>query len=55
MLGVLIVLIVLLLVFGGAGYGYRSSWGNYYPGGLGVLGTLVVILLVLWLIGAVKF
>ena len=50
---ILIGLIVLLLLFGGLGYGYRSSWGNYYGGGLGLLGLLVVIVLVLWLIGAI--
>ena len=50
---ILIGLIVLLLLFGGIGYGYRSSWGNYYGGGLGLLGLLVVIVLVLWLIGAI--
>jgi len=50
---ILIALIVLLLLFGGIGYGYRSSWGNYYGGGLGLLGTLLVIVLVLWLLGAI--
>jgi hypothetical protein len=51
---ILIALIVLLLLFGGVGYGYRASWGNYYGGGLGLLGLIVVVALVLWLIGAIK-
>lgn len=50
---ILIGLVVLLLLFGGIGYGYRDSWGNYYGGGLGLLGLLVVIVLVLWLLGAI--
>jgi hypothetical protein len=50
---ILLALIVLLLLFGGIGYGYRSSWGNYYGGGLGLIGLLVVIVLVLWLLGAI--
>ena len=54
MLWLLIVLLVLLLLFGGVGYGYRSSWGNYYTGGTGLLGTLVLIFLVLLLLGAIK-
>ena len=29
MLGLLIILIVALLLFGGIGYGNRASWGNY--------------------------
>jgi len=52
MLWLIIVLAVLLLLFGGFGYGYRSTWGGYYGGGLGILGTILVILLVLWLLGA---
>jgi hypothetical protein len=51
---ILIAVVVLLLLFGGVGYGYRGSWGNYYGGGLGLLGTLLVIVLVLWLLGAIK-
>ena len=53
MLWLIIVLAVLLLLFGGFGCGYRSSYGSYYGGGLGILGTILVILLVLWLLGAV--
>ena len=49
----LIAVIVLLLLFGGIGDGYRDRWGNHYGGGLGLLGTLAVIVLVLWLLGAI--
>jgi hypothetical protein len=54
MLWLLIVLIIALLLFGGIGYGYRSSWGNYYTGGTGLLGAVVVILIILFLLGALK-
>jgi hypothetical protein len=53
MLWLLIVLVVLLLLFGGIGYGNRASWGGYYTGGTGLLGALVVIFLVLLLLGAI--
>lgn len=53
MLWLLIVLVVLLLLFGGIGYGYRDSWGGMYTGGTGLLGLLVVIFLVLLLLGAI--
>jgi hypothetical protein len=46
----LLLIIVLILVFGGGGgyYGY-SRWGS--RGGLGVLGTVLVIVLVAYLVG----
>ena len=49
----LILLIVLLLLFGGGGgyYGY-SRWGS--RGGLGVGGTVLLILVVLYLLGALR-
>ena len=50
----LIILVVLFFGFGGVGYGYRDRWGSYYGGGLGVLGTLFVILLILLLLGVVR-
>ena len=53
MLTLLIVLIVLFLLFGGVGYGYRDRWGSYYTGGTSLLGLLVVIFVILLLIGAI--
>src|ERR1700691_6701933 len=47
----LLLIIVLVLLFGGGGgyYGY-SRWGS--GGGLGILGTVLLIVLVLYLLGA---
>ena len=53
MLLVLIVLVVLFLLFGGVGYGYRDRIGSYYGGGTGLLGLLVVIFIILLLLGAI--
>jgi hypothetical protein len=47
----LIILLVLLLAGGGGYWGY-STWGP--SGGFGVLGTVLLIVLVLWLVGAVR-
>jgi hypothetical protein len=49
----LLLIIVLVLLFGGGGgyYGY-SRWGS--RGGMGILGTVLVIVLVLYLLGAVR-
>ena len=47
MLLILIVLLILLLGGGGGYYGY-SRWGR--TGGLGVVGTLLVIVLALYLL-----
>jgi hypothetical protein len=49
----LLLIIVLLLLFGGGGgyYGY-SKWGP--GGGLGIVGTVLLIESVLYLIGAVR-
>jgi hypothetical protein len=55
MLTLLIVLVVLFLLFGGVGYGYRDRWGGYYSGGTGLLGLLVVIVIILYLLGAIHF
>lgn len=49
----LLLIIILILLFGGGGgyYGY-SRWGM--GGGLGILGTVLLIVLVLYLLGVVR-
>jgi hypothetical protein len=49
----LLLIIILLLLFGGGGgyYGY-SRWGT--GGGLGIVGTVVLIAVVLYLVGALR-
>jgi hypothetical protein len=47
----LIVIAVLLLLFGGVGYGYRDSWGNYYGGGIGLIGLILIIVFIIWALG----
>jgi hypothetical protein len=54
MLWLLIVLIAILVLFGGFGYSRRDAWGNYYTGGTSLLGLLVVIFLVLLLLGVIR-
>lgn len=51
MLLLLIILLILLVGGGGGYYGY-SRWG--YGGGLGILGTVLLIVLVLYLVGAIR-
>jgi hypothetical protein len=53
LLTLLIILIVLFLLFGGVGYGYRDSWGGYYTGGTSLLGLLLVIFVLLLLVNAI--
>jgi predicted ABC-type exoprotein transport system permease subunit len=50
---VLLLILVLLLLFGGGGgyYGY-SKWGR--SGGLGIFGTVLLIVVILYLLGAVR-
>jgi hypothetical protein len=50
---VLLLIIILVLLFGGGGgyYGY-SRWGA--GGGLGILGTVLVIVLVVYLLGGLR-
>jgi hypothetical protein len=52
-ISMLLLIIVLLLLFGGGGgyYGY-SRWGS--RGGLGVVGTVVLIALVLYFLGVLR-
>jgi hypothetical protein len=49
----LLLLILLLLLFGGGGgyYGY-SRWGS--RGGLGIVGTVLLIALVVYLLGGMR-
>ena len=49
----LLLIIVLVLLFGGGGgyYGY-SRWGT--GGGLGIFGTVLLIVLILYLLGVVR-
>jgi hypothetical protein len=48
----LIIIILLVLLLGGGGFGY-SRYGA--GGGLGIVGTILIIFLVLYLLGAVRF
>jgi len=49
----LLLIVVLLLLFGaGGGYFGYSRWGN--RGGLGVVGTVLLIAVVLYLVGALR-
>jgi len=48
----LLLIIVLLLLFGGGGYYGYSRWGS--RGGLGIVGTVVLIALVLYFLGVLS-
>jgi len=48
----LLLIIVLLLLFGGGGYYGYSRWGT--RGGLGIVGTVLLIAVVLYAIGALR-
>jgi hypothetical protein len=50
----IILIAVVLLLFGGFGYGYRDTWGGYYSGGTGLIGLILIIVFVIWLIGGFK-
>jgi hypothetical protein len=49
----LLLIILLVVLFGGGGgyYGY-SRWGR--GGGLGIMGTVVLIALVVYLVGGIR-
>jgi preprotein translocase subunit SecG len=50
---ILIVVVLLLLFGGGGGYYAHSQYGGAGLGG--VLGTVLAVLLVFWLVGALRF
>ena len=49
----LLLIILLVLVFGGGGYYGYSRWGT--GGGLGVVGTVLLVLAVVYLFGGLRF
>jgi hypothetical protein len=50
----IIIIAVVLLLFGGVGYGSRDSWGNYYGGGVGLLGLILIVVFIIWALGGFK-
>ena len=50
-MGLILLIVVLVLLFGGGGYYGYSRWGT--GGGLGIFGTVLLIVLVLYLLGAI--
>jgi hypothetical protein len=54
MLTLIIIIALVLLLFGGIGYGRRDAWGNYYGGGVGLLGLILIVVFVLWLLGGFR-
>jgi hypothetical protein len=49
----LLLIILLVLVFGGGGYYGYSRWGT--GGGLGIVGTVLLVLVVMYLFGGLRF
>ena len=49
----LLLIILLVLVFGGGGYYGYSRWGT--GGGLGIVGTVLIVLVVVYLFGGLRF
>lgn len=47
----ILIIVLLILLLGGGGYGFRR-WGT--GGGLGIVGTVLVIALILWLLGVLR-
>ena len=47
----LLIIILLIVLLAGGGLGYRR-WGA--GGGLGIVGTVLVIFLILWLLGVIR-
>jgi len=48
----LLLIILLVLVFGGGGYYGYSRWGT--GGGLGIVGTVLLVLVVMYLFGGLR-
>lgn len=48
---VVLVVLVILILFGGIGWGYRGDYGPAYYGGGGLIGLLLVVLLIMALLG----
>ena len=49
---ILIIILLLLLFAGGGGYFGYSKWGT--GGGLGIVGTILLIAVVLYLLGVLR-
>jgi hypothetical protein len=47
----ILIIVLLVLLLGGGGYGFRR-WGT--GGGLGIVGTVLVLALILWLLGVLR-
>jgi hypothetical protein len=45
---VLLVMLLLLVFYGGFGYGQRERWGGYYASGLGLMAVVLVVLFIVW-------
>ena len=48
----LLIIILLLLLGGGGGYYGYSKWGT--GGGIGIVGTILLVVLVLYLVGGLR-
>jgi len=54
LLGIILIVLLIVLLFGG--YGYNAGWHSNYPyfgGGIGVVGIILIILLILLLVGRI--
>jgi len=49
-LTVLLIILLVVILFGFSGYGYRSEWPTHYYGGTSAIGILLVLLLVFLLL-----
>jgi hypothetical protein len=52
-IGLILLILGLLFVFGGGGYYAHNSFGPAYGGGIGIVGIIVIILVVMLLMGRV--